>query len=160
MCIRRVGPYAGPVHRLLEFEIDAARYGVPVERVVEVVPRVWLTPLPGAADVVVGVFNYRGAVIVAVDLRSRLGHPPRRPSTDDHLVVVQGPRRVVALVVDRVRDLRQVAREQVQTAAVPSRHIRGVVALADELLLIEDLDALLSLDEEEALDRALGGAAP
>jgi purine-binding chemotaxis protein CheW len=148
------------VQRLLEFEIDEARYGVPVERVVEVVPRVWLTPLPGAAAIVVGVFNYRGAVIVAVDLRSRLGHPPRRPCADDHLLVVQGARRVVALVVDRVRDLRQVACEQVQATTVPSRHIRGVVAVADELLLIEDLDALLSLDEELALDRALDGAAP
>lgn len=148
------------MHRLLEFEIDAARYGVPVERVVEVVPRVWLTPLPGAADIVVGVFNYRGVVIVAVDLRSCLGHPPRRPSSDDHLLVVQGARRVLALVVDRVRDLRRVSREQVQATAVPSRHIRGIVALAEGLLLIEDLDALLSLDEEATLDRALDGVAP
>ncbi|MDO9019059.1 MAG: chemotaxis protein CheW [Deltaproteobacteria bacterium] len=148
------------MQRLLEFEIDAARYGVPVERVVEVVPRVWLKPLPGAANIVVGLFNFRGAVIVAVDPRSRLGHPPRRPSTDDHLLVVQGARRVVALVVDRVRDLRQVSPDQMFPTTVPSRHIRGVVALAEGLLLIEDLDALLSLDEEETLDRALGGAAP
>lgn len=160
MWIRRGGPYVDPVQSLLEFEVDATRYGVPVERVVEVVPRVRLTPLPGASAIVQGVFNYRGAVIVAVDLRSRLGHPPRSPSTDDHLLVVQGARRVLALVVDRVRDLRRVTREQVQATAVPSRHIRGIVALADGLLLIEDLDAVLSLDEEDTLDRALSDAAP
>ena len=141
--------------RVLEFVLAEARYAVPVDRVIEVLPRVWVTPLPGAAAVIVGVFNYRGSVTVAVDLRPRLGHPPRAPSMDDHLVVVQGARRVLALVVDRVSDLRELAPGSVQAPSIPLRHVRGVVALDDGLLLIEDLDAVLSLDEEEALDRGL-----
>ncbi len=141
--------------QVLEFQLADARYAVPVERVIEVVPRIWVTPLPGAAEVVVGVFNYRGSVTVAVDLRPRLGHCPKAPSTDDHLLVVRGARRVLALVVDRVSDLRELAPEAVQVPMIPSRHVRGVVALDDGLLLIEDLDAVLSLDEEESVDRGL-----
>lgn len=151
-----------PVMHVLEFEIEATRYAVPVERVIEVVPRVWLTPLPTAARVIAGAFNYRGAVTVAVDLRSRLGHAARPPSPDDHLLVVRGARRVLALVVDPVRDLRPLAPGQVQAPTVAVPHIRGLVTLDDGLLLVEDLDAVLSLDEEEAVERALrsAGAGP
>lgn len=151
----RYGPMLVPVMQVLEFEIESTRYAVPIARVIEVVPRVWLTPLPTDARVIVGVFNYRGAVTVAVDLRSRLGHPPRPPSPDDHLLVVHGARRVLALVVDRVCDLRDIAPDQVQAPSVPLRHVRGIVALDDGLLLLEELDAVLSLDEEDSVDRAM-----
>jgi len=141
--------------QVLEFQLADGRYAVPVDRVIEVVPRVWVTPLPGASAVIAGVFNYRGAVTVVVDLRPRLGHPPRSPTPDDHLLVVQGARRVLALVVDRVSDLRALAPGSVQSPSIPLRHVRGVVTLDDGLLLIEDLDAVLSLDEEESVDRGL-----
>jgi purine-binding chemotaxis protein CheW len=146
------------VYSLLEFTIGPTRYAVAAERVVEVVPRVWLTPLPGAAPIVVGVFNYRGDAIVAVDLRARFGLAPRAPAADDHLVVVRGARRVLALIVDRVTDLRAVSMSAVQPTAVPARYVTGVVPLDDGLLLLHDLDAVLSLDEEGTVDAALAAA--
>lgn len=136
----------------LEFEIEDTRYAVPLARVVEVVPRVWLTPLPDVPAVIAGVFNYRGAVTVAVDLRARLGHPPRPASVNDHLLVVRSARRVVALVVDRVLALRVLADDALQALSPPVAHLRGVVAREEGLLLVEDLDAALSLDEERAAD--------
>lgn len=151
-------PMLGAVMQVLEFEIGASRYAVPVERVVEVVLRVWLTALPGAPAVVIGAFNYRGAATVAVDLRSRLGHPARPPSPGDHLLVVRGARRTLALVVDRVRDLRELSPEQVQAPSIALPHVRGIAVLDDGLLLLEDLDAVLSLDEEESVGRALSSA--
>lgn len=146
--------------QVLEFAIDHTRYAVPVPRVVEVVPRVRLTPLPEMSPVIAGIFNYRGAVTVAVDLRARLGHPLRSPSSDDHLLVVRGARRVVALVVDRVLALRTIPRERVQAPMAPVAHVRGVVALDDGLLLLEDLDEVLSLDEERAVDLGVARVAP
>ena len=145
--------------QVLEFELGATRYGLPVARVVEVVPRVWLTPLPAAAPIFVGAFNYRGAAVVAVDLRARFGLPARPPSADDHLLGVRGAQRVLALVVDRVCDLREVGAHEVQLPPVPLPHVRGVVPLGDGLLLLEDLDALLGADEESSIDRALPAGA-
>ncbi|MDB4930787.1 MAG: uncharacterized protein JWM10_3271 [Myxococcaceae bacterium] len=147
------------VTELLEFTIASTRYAVAAARVVEVVPRVWLTPLAGAAPIVAGAFNYRGSAIVAVDLRARFGAAPRAPAVDDHLVVVRGARRVLALIVDRVNDLREVDVAAVQPVSVPARYVRGVVALDDGLLLLHDLDAVLSLDEEDSVTAALAAAA-
>jgi purine-binding chemotaxis protein CheW len=72
---------------------------------------------------------------------------------------VRGARRVLALLVDRVTDLREVDASAVQPTTVPARHVRGVVALDDGLLLLHDLDAVLSLDEEDGVDAALAAPA-
>lgn len=152
-------PMQGPM-LVLEFHLGESRYAVPVERVIEVLPRLWLTPLPGAGDVVEGAFNHRGTVLVVVDLRARFGAPSRQASIDDHLVVVRGARRALALAVDRVSGLREVSPSDVQPPPVALRHVRGVATVDDGIVLLQDLDAALSLDEEQAVDRALQRLAP
>jgi purine-binding chemotaxis protein CheW len=140
---------------LVSFTLDDTRYAVPAERVLEIVARVRLTPLPAAPRPILGAFSYRGAPMVAVDLRARLGHPSRPPARDDHFLIVRGARRDVALVVDRVNTTALVDERQVVPSPQPARHLVGVVALDDGLMLIEDLDAVLSIDEERAIDADL-----
>lgn len=141
---------------VLEFLLDGVRYGLPSERVVEVVPRVILTPLPATAVYVLGVFRHRGEVAVAIELRRRLGHPARPPSMSDHFIVARGARRRVALCVDRAVGLVSLPLERLRPAPVRAPHIAGIAELEDGLLLIEDLDAALSLDDERAIDAGLG----
>jgi purine-binding chemotaxis protein CheW len=140
---------------LVCFTLDGTRYAVPAERVLEIVARVVLTPLPAVPAPIVGVFSYRGTPMAAVDLRARLGHAPRPPGRDDHFLVVRSARRDVALVVDRVDTTEPLDERRVWPAPTPAQHLAGVVTLADGLLLIEDLDAALSLDEERAIDASL-----
>jgi purine-binding chemotaxis protein CheW len=143
------------MHTLVCFTLDDTRYAVPAERVLEIVARVVLTPLPAVPAPVVGVFSYRGAPMAAVDLRARLGHPTRPPARDDHFLLVRSARRDVALVVDRVNTTEPLRDRPVLAPPLPTPHLAGVVALDDGLLLIEDLDAVLSLDEERAIDANL-----
>lgn len=139
---------------VLEFVLDGARYGVHLDRVVEVAPRVRVTPLPGSPPHVVGAFAYRGELALAVEVRRRFGHPPRRASLGDHFLVVRGRKRLVGAIVDRVVGLRNVAPEEVNEAPA-SAELAGVVALPDGLLLLDDLDRALSPEDEEAAERAL-----
>lgn len=143
------------VLEVVEFSLDGGRYGVPAARVVEVLGRVSLVPLPGAPPFVAGVFDYRGAPLAAIDMRARFDLPERAPCLDDHFVVARSARRTVALVVDRALGLRAIDPRLVSAPSAPSRHVRGIAATEDGLLLLEDLDAVLSLDEDEALGREL-----
>jgi purine-binding chemotaxis protein CheW len=145
------------MHTLVCFTLDDTRYAVPAERVLEIVARVVLTPLPSAPAPIVGVFSYRGEPMAAIDLRARLGHPARPPARDDHFLVVRSARRDVALVVDRVNATEPLAGRRVRPPPLAARHLVGVVALDDGLMLIEDLDVALSLDEERAIDAGLQG---
>jgi purine-binding chemotaxis protein CheW len=77
--------------------------------------------------------------------------------------VVRSSRRTLALPVDEALGVQEVPRETVTPApaVLPgTRYVAGIVALSDGLLFIHDLDAFLSLDEEEQLDgslRTIGG---
>ena len=113
---------------LVCFALDDTRYAVPSNRCIEVVARVLLTPLPEVAPPVLGLFSYRGVPMVAVDLRTRLGHPPRPPMRDDHFLLVRGARRNVALVVDRVTSSQILPQEEMQASLLPSRHVAGLAA--------------------------------
>ncbi len=145
-----------PVH-ILRFTLGDARYGVAIDRVVEVAPRVVITPLPDVPDFVEGLFSYRRRACVAVSLRRRLGHPTRAPALDDHIVVVQGKRRLLGFVVDRVHGDEVIADHEIERPTEGSQQIKGVVALGDGMLLIQDVDAMLSDDDERILDQRMAG---
>ncbi|APR85450.1 Positive regulator of CheA protein activity [Minicystis rosea] len=140
---------------LLCFTLAEARYAIGMDHVREVVPRLLLTPLPGVTAPIVGAFSYRGVPVPVIDLRARLGQPTRRPERDDHFLIVQTARRTVALVVDRVEGMRSGSIEEMVAAPFPSPSIAGIVPLPDGLLLVYDLDAALSLEEERAIEAGM-----
>lgn len=146
----------------LTFTLGEGRYAVPLDRVVEVLPRVWITPLAGAPPVVAGVINHRGEARVVVDLRARFSLPPRAPRLDDHLVVVRAARRTVALVVDRALAPSWLDLAPPEALSLRTAHVAGVALSDAGVVLLEDLDAALSLDEDRDVDAALaarpGGA--
>lgn len=118
-----------------------------------------VSPLPKAPPVAIGVVNIRGAVVPVLDIRGRFGLPPRDWGPSAHLLVARTPRRIVALPVDEALGVIEVAEEAITPPAVvlpKTEYVSGIVALPDGLLFIHDLDAFLSLDEEERLDQALG----
>ncbi|MBX3226997.1 MAG: chemotaxis protein CheW [Labilithrix sp.] len=142
---------------VLRFSVADAAYAVRIERVVEIAPRVAITPLPDTPPFVEGVFSFRRAVCVAISLRRRLGHAARRPALDEHIVVVNGRRRVLGLVVDRVSGDEHVEDARVEAPAAETPVIEGLVALPSGVLLIHDVDALLTDREEASLDASLSG---
>jgi purine-binding chemotaxis protein CheW len=128
------------------FYLDDQLIGVPVERVQEVLQSVRLTPVPLAPPVVAGLLNLRGQIVVAQDLRVRLGWGPRpaeRPSA--HAVVRLGAERV-SLVFDRVGDVLEVNAMDVEPVpptmpdAVQSASAGVAKRVGAPLLLLLDLD--------------------
>ena len=77
-----------------------------------------------------------------------------RATLDDHLVIAEGRTRRYALQVDRVLGLRTIDAAALERG-VPSRHVQGVTVIDGELLVVQDLDALLSLEDEATLQQAM-----
>ena len=140
------------------FAIDSVSCAVPLEATERALHMVAVSPLPGAPPILAGVINLHGSVVPVVDLRRRLGSGPRAYGLDAHLLLVKSPRRRLALSADQVVGVRTIADDSV----VPSRlvapglgAVAGIAALPDGLLFIHDLEAVLSAEDEECLDRAL-----
>jgi purine-binding chemotaxis protein CheW len=149
----------GGVQSVLVARVGESRFGLSIVAVQEIAPRVAVTALPGAPAVVLGLVRCRGELAVAVDLRARFGLPAAKASMDDHFVVARTKRRLVVLIVDRVEEVRAISEADVRSAPVSSPHVRGVVELPDGLVLLQDVDAVFSLDEERAIDEALRASA-
>lgn len=148
---------------LVLFLVDGRQYGLPLARVERVLPMVEITPLPQAPPIVLGVINLRGTVLPVVDLRRRFGLIPGEYGLSSHLLIAHSHRRTLALPVDEAVGVSTVSPEAVSPpeALFPGiSQLSGVAACGAELLFIQDLDALLSLDEELCLAEALREPAP
>jgi purine-binding chemotaxis protein CheW len=113
-----------------------------------------VTPLPGAPETVLGVINVQGEVIPVINLRRRFGLPERELELTDQFVIARTSSRTVALVVDAVSSVIQ--RVEAETVAAEKilphlRQVEGVIKFDDTLVLIHNLDTLLSLRDEAAL---------
>jgi purine-binding chemotaxis protein CheW len=87
------------------FEVDDQLFGVPVAIVQEVLSFSEYTPVPLAPKAVGGLFNLRGQVIAAVDLRVQLGLPPRDLDGPAMNVIVRQDDESVSLLVDRIGEV-------------------------------------------------------
>jgi purine-binding chemotaxis protein CheW len=122
-----------------------------------------VSPLPQAPPHTLGVINFHHTVVPVLDLRCRFGLPACVYGLTAHLLLARTPRRTLALPVDEVLGVRNVATTaiSVPSAVLPGiTQIAGMVALADGLLFIYDLDSVLSLEEEQQLTGALEDIGP
>ena len=130
--------------QLATFTVDGARYGIDVLLVQEALRSVARTPVPLAPPGVAGLVNLRGEVVLAMDLRVRLGLEPMAADADPMMVVVQMGDESVSLLVDEVGDVVDVEDSQFEsppdTLPVAMRDaIRGAYKLPTGLLLYLDL---------------------
>ena len=140
---------------------DRERFAIPLEDVLEVLPALAAQPLPGAPDVIRGLLNVRGTPVPVLDLRTRLGRPPRQPTAADHVVLCRIEERTVGIWVDHVAAVAEIDTADVVAVAevAAADHVRGVALLPDGLLLVTDVRSFLDADEGLGLDRAMAAAA-
>ena len=132
------------------FVVDRLLFGVEVEKVQEVIRYQAMTRVPLAPPVVKGLINLRGQIVTAVDLRGRLGLPPRATSDLPMNVVIRHDDGAVSLLVDEIGDVLEVEEEAFElppgTLTGEMRElVRGVYKLKGSLLIALDTDKILNL---------------
>jgi purine-binding chemotaxis protein CheW len=145
---------------LVLLTIGGVRYAIPLAAAEQALRMVALAPLPGAPRAVAGVIDFHGRPLAVFDIRRRLGLPVSTYGSDAHLLVVRTARRSLALLADAVIGVAEIDRHAVtDTDAIAPGHetLSGVAPLPDGLVLIHDVEAFLSGDDERALDHALEG---
>jgi len=143
---------------IILFQVDDLRFALPIEAVERISRIVEITPLPKAPKVVIGVIDVQGRVIPVVDIRKRFNLTERKMRLTDHIVICNTSKRTVAILVDSVSDIvetdqqNRIAREEILSEM---EYLKGVVRTQDGILLVQDLEKLLSFEEEKELERAV-----
>ena len=138
------------------FFLNDLFFGVEVLQVQEVLRCQPMTRVPLSPPTVRGLINLRGQIVTAIDMRRRLGLPPRNGEQAPMNIVVRTQDGAVSLLVDEIGDVLDMdaaAYERPPQNLDPAAKdlIRGVYKLKDRLLLV--------LDEERTVDLAVGRAA-
>ncbi|MEL7367623.1 MAG: chemotaxis protein CheW [Myxococcota bacterium] len=133
------------------FYVDEMHLGIEVLKVQEVLRYQKMTRVPLASDVVSGLINLRGQIVTAIDLRKRLGLPPRKSDKRPMNVVIRSDDHAVSLLVDEIGDVMETTADRFerppQTLNGPSRELfRGVYKFEDSILLVLDTERTLEMD--------------
>jgi purine-binding chemotaxis protein CheW len=137
------------------FLLDGNLFGVPVPQVQEVIRFQPMTPIPLAPGAVEGLINLRGQIVVAIDLRRRLGLGNRPAGELPMNVVVRTADSVVSLLADEIGDVIEVEESTFEPAPETLRGavrvmILGVHKLEGRLLHLLDTDQACQVPVAEA----------
>jgi purine-binding chemotaxis protein CheW len=140
--------------QLVAFTLDEQAYALPLACVDRIVPSMEVTRAPQAPEIVLGVINFHGRILPALDIRARFGLHPREAGLNGQFVIARAGSRAVALPVDSVVGVIDRSPDEITATPiiVPGlAYVDGVAKLDDGLVFIHDLDRFLSLDEERRL---------
>ena len=129
------------------FFLEGSLFGVPVPQVQEVIRFHEMTRVPLAPDVVEGMINLRGQIVIAIDLRRRLSLHAREERELPVNVVIRSADGAVSLMVDEIGDVVEV---EDSTFEAPPETLRGAVRTM--ILGVHKLEGRLMhvLDTEKA----------
>lgn len=154
----RAAADAGSASRqVLTFVLGEETYGVDILRVQEI--RGWsvVTKIPHSPPHVLGVLNLRGSIVPIVDLRMRFNLERAEYTAVTVIIVLSvvsgAGRRDFGVVVDGVSDVVDVSESNVRPppelgARAATAYIRGLVPVAERMVVLLDIDRLIGGDLE------------
>jgi len=146
-----------PVLQWVTFRLAGETYGVNVMQVQEVLRYSEVAPVPGAPPYVLGIINLRGNVVTVIDTRHRFGLDAGEVSDNTRIVIIEADKHVVGIVVDSVAEVVYLRQSEIETAPNVGnedggKFIQGVCHKNDELLILIELDKLLTDEEWAEID--------
>lgn len=135
-------------NELVSIWLDKQLVGIPVSQVQDILGPQRITRVPRSATEIAGVLNLRGRIVTAIDLRVRLGMPPRPEGAETMSVVVDHKGELYSLVIDEVGEVLEAPLDRFEsdTGSLSSdwREVAaGVFRLDEKLLVLLDVGRLL-----------------
>jgi purine-binding chemotaxis protein CheW len=146
-----------PILQWVTFKLDNETYGINVMRLQEVLRYTEIAPVPGAPSYVLGIINLRGNVVTVIDTRQRFGLDTAEVTDNTRIVIIEADKQVVGILVDSVAEVVYLRQSEVETAPnvgneESAKFIQGVCNKNNELLILVELDKMMSEEEWSELE--------
>lgn len=142
----------------LGFFLGKWEYGLPIEIVREITRMVEITPIPETPTFLAGVIDLRGEIVPIVDLRKRLRLAPKEYSLSTPIIISDISNYTTGIIVDQVSEVSTVTKSEICQPSfkvpLPENLLEGVLRLDGRLLLILDLEKVLTFETEKILEKA------
>ncbi|VUT25388.1 MAG: purine-binding chemotaxis protein [Candidatus Methanolliviera sp. GoM_oil] len=141
------------------FDLGCEQYGVEISQVREIIRPKDMTRIPNAPDYVEGVINLRGQVTTVINLGRRLGFSDegRDEKEGKRIIVIEYEGSPIGMLVDNVRDVKRLSSDDMEelppliSKNLKGEFLRSVGKIGEELILIVDLNKILSKEEVEGI---------
>ena len=152
-----VGGTAGG--EFLTFTLGAEEYGMDILKVQEIRGYDAVTVIANTPDFIKGVINLRGIIVPIVDLRIKFHLGKVEYDQFTVVIILNLGARVVGIVVDSVSDVLSLTAEQIKvaptlSAALDTRYILGLGTVDERMLILVDIEKLMSSNEMALVDEA------
>ncbi|MDW7651002.1 MAG: chemotaxis protein CheW [Bacillota bacterium] len=144
--------------QLVAFYLQGEEFAIDIQKVREVLKLTQITPLPQSLHFIEGVINLRGEVIPVVDLRKRFQISDSGRTDHTRIIIVEIDESLVGLIVDSVSEVLHLSATAVdppprRLAGTRTEFISGVGKLGERLIIIMNLERILSTEEQVELEQ-------
>ncbi len=145
--------------QLVIFRLASEEYGLPITKVQEINRLVPVTKLPRTPSFMEGIISLRGRIIPIIDLRKRFQLAAADHDDNARIIIVEINGQTVGVTVDAVNEVLHLSQANIEppppSFILDSRFINGVGKVDNRLIILLNIDEILSSQEEIALKQAV-----
>ncbi|AIJ09736.1 MULTISPECIES: chemotaxis protein CheW [Edwardsiella] len=141
----------------LVFTLGDEEYGIDILKVQEIRGYDQVTRIANTPSFIKGVTNLRGVIVPIIDLRVKFSQQDVSYNENTVVIVLNFSQRVVGIVVDGVSDVLSLSADQIRPApefavTLSTEYLTGLGALGERMLILVDIEKLLSSEEMALVD--------
>ena len=144
----------------LVFISKSQEFGIQAMRVHEISAPLGITKIPNTPPYIEGILNLRGRLVSVVDFRKKFRFEAKEHDEDTRIIIVECGGYPTGIIVDSVEEVIKIPDEKVQklpegvTTAVSQEYITGVGMLDNRLVILLDVDKVLTKADLIEMDAA------
>ncbi|PKL48943.1 MAG: chemotaxis protein CheW [Candidatus Riflebacteria bacterium HGW-Riflebacteria-2] len=143
--------------QVVGFYLGEDEYAIYIHKVREIYAMTEIRKVPKAPQFVEGVINLRGNIVPIIDLRKRFDLDLNESRNTAKILIVELGKNQVGMIVDNVSEVMRFYTDEVEKAPpmfssnISSQYVQGVAKLNDKLIILLDIEKLLSFEEQSVL---------
>lgn len=141
------------IQQLVKFSVADQNFGVNINQIYQIIKPQEVFKVPNTPPFIEGLINLRGKVLTVFNLRKRFNMPEKANDEDTKVLIVNMNDMLLGFTVDSVTEIVRINDEDIEDTPTTlknfdRRFLSGVGKLGDKLILLLDLEKVLTPDEE------------
>ncbi|MDK2798820.1 MAG: purine-binding chemotaxis protein CheW [Clostridiales bacterium] len=142
--------------QLVIFKLENEEFGVDIMQVKEIIKPLQIVKVPNTPDFIEGIINLRGKVHPIISLRKRFKLAVTAFDDNTKIIIVNVNDTDVGFIVDEVNEIVRIDNQEIEqvpelVTGINRKYINGVGKINDRMIILLDLDQVLSLSEQEEI---------
>jgi purine-binding chemotaxis protein CheW len=147
--------------KVIVFQLEEEEYAVSVQQVGSIERIQPITRVPQTEAFVKGVINLRGVITPVIDIRVRFGLEEKEYTESSRIIIVYLDNMEVGLITDSANDVIDIPVDAIEPppeviGSIDTDYIEGVAKVDDRLLILLDLQKVLTPEEMKDLKTVEG----